>query len=165
MKHIKKFNQKIDIINEEMDDEQRKRMLQKFSDAAKKRKSLVPINKEVEFLSKDDITDIFIDLIDEDYKIKFLDNKHSIGKYYVEFRKDFNEEYFDYIDLYSAYGNTNLDKIKKEIDFIIEVLEKSKDRLNDMNYTIGYEFEFTFSAGSMISVVCRIQHSKYDNEN
>lgn len=118
-----------------------------------------------EYLTLDDIKDIFIDLLDDDYEIQFYDNKHPIGKYYFDFKKNYGEEYFNYIELGSVYGNFNLERIKKEIDNAFNILENSKLKINDMGYTIAYEMEFAFSAGSFISLTCHVQHSKYDNED
>ena len=55
-------------------------------------------------------------------------------------------------------------KIKSETNRSLSIIEEARDRLTDMGYTIAYEIEFNFSAGSLISITCHMQHSKYDRE-
>jgi hypothetical protein len=117
------------------------------------------------YLSITDIKDIFSELIDHDYSIEFLDKNISyFGMYYVVLKKEYSEEFFNYIDKGRAYGNEDISKIKKEVDIAFESLETTKQRFIDIGYTIAHELEFNFSAGSLIHISCHIQHSKYDNE-
>lgn len=121
------------------------------------------------------IKDLFIDLIDDGYEMITYDNDLSkIGKYFFEFRKSLSEDELgcqsfmnmqsNYIERGHAYGYSNLSKIKSEVDKSISIIEESRDRLTDLGYTIGFEMEFNFSTGSLIVIVCHMQHSKYDQE-
>lgn len=118
-----------------------------------------------EYLDYLTIKDIFIELVDEGYEMILYDNDLSkIGKYFFDFKKQLTEYELGYIDKGHAYGYSNLEKIKSEINKSLSIIEEARDRLTDMGYTIAYEMEFNFSAGSLISITCHLQHSKYDQE-
>jgi hypothetical protein len=112
------------------------------------------------------IRDLFIELIDNGYEMNKYDNYLSkIGKYFFEFKKRFTEDELGFFDKDHAYGYSNLDKIKSEINSSISIIEESSNRLKDMGYTIGFEIEFNFSSGSLMCIVCHMHHSKYDDDN
>lgn len=111
------------------------------------------------------IKDLFIDLIDDGYEMNtYNEDFTKIGKYFFDFKKNFPEESFDYIDNNHVYGYSDLDGIKSEIEKSLMVLEESRARLSDLGYTIAFELEFNFSLSSMISLICHMHHSDYDQE-
>lgn len=123
-----------------------------------------------EFISIDDIKEIFIELIDKGYEIKShskkLDNSRrgdTSGKYFFEFNKSLSKESIGYFDKGLAYGCSNINVIKKEFD-IFDTLEDAKESLKSMGYTIGFEFEFnlTSTSDSILKIICHMQHSKFD---
>ena len=120
-------------------------------------------SKEPEYLDYLTIKDLFIDLIDDGYEMNtFNENFTKIGKYFFEFKKSFPEERFGYFDDGHAYGYSDLDGIKSEVEKSLMVLEESRSRLNDLGYNIGFEFEFNFSLSSMVTLICHMHHSSHE---
>jgi hypothetical protein len=117
------------------------------------------------YLSTEDINDLFIELIDNGFSIKiYQEYLSNIGKYFFEFKKSYADDSFGNINYGQAYGFTDLHMINKEISSCLEYLEKIKERIYKMGYTIAFEFEFNFSISSHIIVVCHMQHSKYNTD-
>lgn len=112
------------------------------------------------FISEDDIRDVFMELLDKDFNIEFFDTA-SNSSFYFDVKKIFSEEYFDPIDMGSAFGITNLSKMNEEVKFTTSIIEEVKERINSMNYEIGFEFEFHFSLTPMIYIGCHMQHRDY----
>lgn len=113
-----------------------------------------------------DINYLFSDFLDSNYTIQFFhESRKLFGVYDIQLKKQFSEGYFDYLDYPRAWGNNNLEKIKKELDLALEQLKQAIDKLSDMEYTVLHEFEFNFSESSYIEIRCHIQHSKYNNED
>lgn len=118
------------------------------------------------YIDYDTIRDLFIDLIDDGYEMKTYNEDYvKIGKYFFDFKKIFPEDSFNYIDNNHVYGYSDLDSIKSEIEKSLMILKESMARLNDLGYTIAFESEFNFSLTPMISLVCHMHHSKYDQED
>lgn len=112
------------------------------------------------------IKDLFIDLLDEGYEMNTYNKDYvKIGKYFFEFKKLFSDEDLGYTSIDHVYGYTDLDSIKLEIDKSLSIIDESRSRLNDIGYTIAFEFEFNFSLSSMMVIVCHMHHSKYDQED
>ena len=109
------------------------------------------------YLSESDVEDIFIEIIDEGFDIKFFDTA-SHGSYFFEFRKDLEESILDPIDVGSAYGITNINEISNQINFL-KTLDDIKKRLESIGYKIGFEFEFNFGLTPMLYFVCHMQYS------
>lgn len=113
-----------------------------------------------EFISEDDIKDIFADLLDKGYKITFYDSK--FGKYYFDLKLEDNSG-FEYIqDSDNVWGCTDLNSISRELTSLLEILDDAKQRLNSMEYLVGFDPEFSFGETSYFSVSCHIAHSSLD---
>ena len=113
-----------------------------------------------EFISEDDIKDIFADLLDKGYKITFYDSK--FGKYYFDLKLEDNSG-FEYIeDNDNVWGCTDLNSMSREITSLLEILDDAKQRLNSMEYLAGFDPEFSFGETSHFSVSCHIAHSSLD---
>ena len=78
-------------------------------------------------------------------------------------KKEIPEESLGYIDMGHAYGYTNIQKIKEELN-IFDILEESKNRLQSLGYIIGFDFEFNFSITSYINIVGHMKHSNIDDD-
>lgn len=123
-------------------------------------KSFKTFESKSEFISEDDIKDIFVDLLDKEYTIKFYDNK--FGKYYFDLKLEDNSG-FEYIeDSDNVWGCTDLNSMSRELTSLFEILDDAKQRLNSMGYLVGFEPEFSFSESSHFSVSCHIAHSSLD---
>lgn len=123
-------------------------------------KSFKTFESKSEFISEDDIKDIFVDLLDKEYTITFYDNK--FGKYYFDLKLEDNSG-FEYIeDSDNVWGCTDLNSISRELTSLFEILDDAKQRLNSMGYLVGFEPEFSFSETSHFSVSCHIAHSSLD---
>ena len=116
---------------------------------------------KVEYLSVEDINEIFIEVLDLGYVIKFYDA--NFGKYYFDLKKE-SQKSFGWIDAGNAWGCTDLQSMSKEMTDLFLLLDDTKERLNSMGYTVGFEPEFSFAESSMFSVVCHIQHSSKDED-
>lgn len=115
------------------------------------------------YIDYDEIKYIFIELIDHGYEMgKYVENMENIGKYFFEFKKKFSDESFDYVDNEHVYGYSDLDGIKSEIEKSLLSLDDARHKLNKLGYTIAFEFEFNFAMSAMITLVCHMHHSKYD---
>ena len=109
------------------------------------------INKVGNFLSEDDIKDIFVDLLDKEYTITFYDSK--FGKYYFDLKLEDND---------NVWGCTDLNSMSRELTSVLEILDDAKQRLNSMEYLAGFEPEFSFGETSFLSISCHIAHSSLD---
>ena len=113
-----------------------------------------------EFISEDDIKDIFADLLDKGYEITFYDSK--FGKYYFDLKLEDNSG-FEYIeDNDNVWGCTDLNSMSRELTSLLEILDDAKQRLNSMEYLVGFDPEFSFGETSYFSVSCHIAHSSLD---
>jgi hypothetical protein len=113
-----------------------------------------------EFISEDDIKDIFADLLDKGYEITFYDSK--FGKYYFDLKLEDNSG-FEYIqDSDNVWGCTDLNSMSRELTSLLEILDDAKQRLNSMGYLAGFDPEFSFGETSHFSVSCHIAHSSLD---
>ena len=113
-----------------------------------------------EFISEDDIKDIFADLLDKGYEITFYDSK--FGKYYFDLKLEDNSG-FEYIqDSDNVWGCTDLNSMSRELTSLLEILDDAKQRLNSMEYLVGFDPEFSFGETSHFSVSCHIAHSSLD---
>ena len=123
-------------------------------------KSFKTFESNSEFISEDDIKDIFADLLDKGYNITFYDSK--FGKYYFDLKLEDNSG-FEYIeDSYNVWGCTDLNSMSREITSLLEILDDAKQRLNSMEYLAGFDPEFSFGETSHFSVSCHIAHSSLD---
>jgi hypothetical protein len=116
---------------------------------------------KVEYLSVEDINEIFIEVLDLGYVAKFYDA--NFGKYYFDLKKE-SQNSFGWIDAGNAWGCTDLLSMSKEMTDIFTILDDIQERLNSMGYTVGFEPEFSFAESSMFSIVCHIQHSSKDED-
>ena len=113
-----------------------------------------------EFISEDDIKDIFADLLDKGYEITFYDSK--FGKYYFDLKLEDNSG-FEYLeDNDNVWGCTDLNSMSRELTSVLEILDDAKQRLNSMEYLAGFEPEFSFGGTSFLSISCHIAHSSLD---
>ena len=118
------------------------------------------INKVGNFLSEDDIKDIFVDLLDKEYTITFYDSK--FGKYYFDLKLEDNSG-FEYLeDNDNVWGCTDLNSMSRELTSVLEILDDAKQRLNSMGYLVGFDPEFSFGETSHFSVSCHIAYSSLD---
>lgn len=113
-------------------------------------------------ISKSDIEEIFIDLLDDDYLLTVygdgkLDRLHP-GTFYFDLRKQFSEA-FDFDTETMSYGCRDIDSMQKEIVKVLEVLKVSKQRINSMGYDIGFEPEFSFSEDTLFTITCHLSPS------
>lgn len=123
-------------------------------------KSFKTFESNSEFISEDDIKDIFADLLDKGYNITFYDSK--FGKYYFDLKLEDNSG-FEYIeDSDNVWGCTDLNSMSREITSLLEILDDAKQRLNSMEYLAGFDPEFSFGETSYFSVSCHIAHSSLD---
>lgn len=123
-------------------------------------KSFKTFESNSEFISEDDIKDIFADLLDKGYNITFYDSK--FGKYYFDLKLEDNSG-FEYIeDSDNVWGCTDLNSMSREITSLLEILDDAKQRLNSMEYLAGFDPEFSFGETSHFSVSCHIAHSSLD---
>ena len=114
-----------------------------------------------EYLSIEDINEIFIEVLDLGYVAKFYDAK--FGKYYFDLKKE-SQNSFGWIDAGASWGCTDLLAMSKEMTSLFSILDDIKERLNSMGYTVGFEPEFSFAESSMFSIPCHIQHSSQDED-
>jgi hypothetical protein len=123
-------------------------------------KSFKTFESKSEFISEDDIKDIFADLLDKGYNITFYDSK--FGKYYFDLKLEDNSG-FEYIhDSDNVWGCTDLNSMSRELTSLLEILDDGKQRLESMEYLAGFEPEFSFGETSHFSVSCHIAHSSLD---
>ena len=123
-------------------------------------KSFKTFESKSEFISEDDIKDIFIDLLDKGYNITFYDSK--FGKYYFDLKLEDNSG-FEYLeDNDNVWGCTDLNSMSRELTSLFEILDDAKQRLNSMSYLVGFDPEFSFGETSHFSVSCHIAHSSLD---
>ncbi len=117
-------------------------------------------------LTKEDIEEIFIDLIDEGYLFQFYNKVSELypTNYYFDFRKQYIRQ-FDFNLNTSKYGCQDLDSMSKEIQKILDILKNAKQRLNSMGYDIGFEPEFSFSEDTLFCITCHMSHSSIKDED
>jgi hypothetical protein len=122
---------------------------------------------KVEYLSTEDIKEIFIEVFDLGYIAKFYSNGSNTlgnyGKYHFDLKKE-SQNSFGWIDAGSTWGCTDLQSMSKEMTNLFTILDDIKERLNSMSYTVGFEPEFSFAESSMFSINCHIQHSSHDED-
>lgn len=120
------------------------------------------IKESNEYIDEKTINDIFIDLIDMDFTLTFIDgyraSKDKGTKYFIDLKKTANSKY-DYIENDYAYGVSNLEPMKVDISKVLDALQSAKETLNSMEYTVGYEIEFNFNDQSQFQISCHIQHN------
>jgi hypothetical protein len=114
-------------------------------------------------LTKDDIEDVFMDLIDDGYLLTVygdgrLDKLHP-GSYYFDLRRQFVQS-FDFDIEALSYGCRDLDSMQFEVKKVFEILKDAKHKLNSMGYDIGFEPEFSFSEDTLFCIVCHLSLSK-----
>ena len=114
-----------------------------------------------EYLSVEDIKEIFIEVLDLGYVATLYDAKFN--KYYFDLKKE-SQNSFGWIDVGAAWGCTDLLAMSKEMTSLFSILDDIKERLNSMGYTVGLEPEFSFAESSMFSISCHIQHSSQDED-
>ena len=104
-------------------------------------------------LTQDDIKDIFIDLIDARFQIKFL-NSNSF-----ELRRDRHEipdEEFGWIDEDGAWGVTDFDAIGNQLNLIQDCVKEAKSRMEAAGYKIGFDLNFNFTQPSIMYIGCHM---------
>ena len=116
---------------------------------------------KVEYLSVEDINEIFIEVFDLGYVAKFYNINNGI--YYFDLKKE-SQRAFGWIDTGHTWGCTDLQTMSKEMTNLFSLLDDIKERLNSMGYTVGFEPEFSFAESSMFSIVCHIQHFSHDED-
>ena len=117
-------------------------------------------------LTKEDIEEIFIDLIDDGYLFQFYSKVSDLypTNYYFDFRKQYIRQ-FDFNLNTSKYGCQDLDSMGNEVQKVLEVLKNAKQRLNSMGYDIGFEPEFSFSEDTLFCITCHMAHSTVKDED
>lgn len=119
-------------------------------------------NMESEYIDEKTIKDIFIDLIDMDFTLTFVDGyragPNKGAKYFIDLKKTVDSKY-DYIENDFSYGVSNLEPMKLDITKVLDILQSAKETLDSMEYKIGYEIEFNFNDQSQFYVSCHIQHN------
>ncbi len=117
-------------------------------------------------LTKEDIEEIFIDLIDDGYLFQFYSKVSDLypTNYYFDFRKQYIRQ-FDFNLNTSKYGCQDLDSMGNEVQKVLEVLKNAKQRLNSMGFDIGFEPEFSFSEDTLFCITCHMAHSTVKDED
>jgi hypothetical protein len=117
------------------------------------------IKESSEFIDEKTLKEIFIDLIDMDFTLTFVDRHFSnSGKCYIDIKKTVDSKY-DYIENDYSYGVSNLEPMKLDITKVLDILQHAKETLTSMEYTVGYEIEFNFNDQSQFFISCHIQHN------
>jgi hypothetical protein len=126
------------------------------------------IKESSEFIDEKTIKEVFIDLIDMDFTIKFYDRQGRLinsdtdnnnpSKWFIDIKKTVDSQY-GYIENEHSYGVTNLEPMKLDINKILDILQDAKETLMSMEYTVGYEIEFNFNDQSQFFISCHIQHN------
>ena len=120
------------------------------------------IKESNEYIDEKTINDIFVDLIDMDFTLTFVDGYRSGpnkgAKYFIDLKKTVDSKY-DYIENDFSYGVSNLEPMKLDITKVLDILQSAKETLNSMDYTVGYEIEFNFNDQSQFFISCHIQHN------
>ena len=120
------------------------------------------IKESNEYIDEKTIKDIFIDLIDMDFTLTFVDyssfSRDKGDKYFIDLKKTVDSKY-DYIENDFSYGVSNLEPMKVDITKVLDILQSAKETLDSMEYKIGYEIEFNFNDQSQFYVSCHIQHN------
>lgn len=113
------------------------------------------------FLTEEQIRDIFVELVDEGYTFNFYSG--HMGIYYFDFRKNFTEG-FDFNTNTYSYGCQDLESMNKQVQLVFSVLEEVKSRLNSMDYSIGFEPEFSFSEETLFCITCHMSHKSVEDD-
>ena len=120
------------------------------------------IKESNEYIDEKTINDIFVDLIDMDFTLTFVDGyragPNKGAKYFIDLKKTVDSKY-DYIENDFSYGVSNLEPMKVDITKVLDILQSAKETLDSMEYKIGYEIEFNFNDQSQFYVSCHIQHN------
>ena len=120
------------------------------------------IKESNEYIDEKTINDIFVDLIDMDFTLTFVDGyragPNKGAKYFIDLKKTVDSKY-DYIENDFSYGVSNLEPMKLDITKVLDILQSAKETLDSMEYKIGYEIEFNFNDQSQFYVSCHIQHN------
>lgn len=108
-------------------------------------------------LSKEDIYDIFIELVDLDFEYRLL-NYSFINKYKIELKKSINQP-FDYKEnddsfIFPYMGINDLKSFNKEIDKTIDTLDQIKSRFERMGYTLLTQFDISVEDTYSIQIYC-----------
>lgn len=131
----------------------------------KKVSNFKQFNESKDFLlSKSDIEEIFIDLVDDGYLLTIYNTSDLLDSLYFDLRKQFIREFDVNLDPFK-YGCQDLDSIMKEISKVLDVLKTAQTRLKSMDYEIGFEPEFNFSEDSLICITCRVAHTSVKDED
>lgn len=104
---------------------------------------------KVEYLSVEDIKEIFIEVLDLGYVPTFY--KSTKRSFYFDLKKE-TQGSFNWIEVDNAWGCTDLLAMSKEMTNLFSLLDDIKERLNSMGYTVGFEPEFSFAETSMFSI-------------
>jgi hypothetical protein len=107
-------------------------------------------------LSKEDIYDIFIELVDLDFEYRLLNS--FINKYKIELKKSINQP-FDYKEnddsfIFPYMGINDLKSFNKEIDKTIDTLDQIKSRFERMGYTLLTQFGISVEDTYSIQIYC-----------
>lgn len=117
------------------------------------------IKESSEFIDEKTLKEIFIDLIDMDFTLTFVDRHFpNSGKCYIDLKRTVDSQY-DYIENDYSYGVSNLEPMKLDITKVLDILQDAKETLTSMEYTVGYEIEFNFNDQSQFFISCHIQHN------
>ena len=120
------------------------------------------IKESNEYIDEKTINDIFVDLIDMDFTLTFVDGyragPNKGAKYFIDLKKTVDSKY-DYIENDFSYGVSNLEPMKVDITKVLDILQSAKETLDSMEYKIGYEIEFNFNDQSQFFISCHIQHN------
>jgi hypothetical protein len=120
------------------------------------------IKESNEYIDEKTINDIFIDLIDMDFTLTFVDGyrpgPNKGARYFIDIKKNVDSKY-DYIENDFSYGVSNLEPMKLDITKVLDILQEAKETLMSMDYTVGYEIEFNFNERSQFFISCHIQHN------
>jgi len=112
---------------------------------------------ESTILSQDEIKDVFADLLDEGYGIKF--HSHTPHYSFFELEKSLTNEQMGVLNKNNTYGYTDIKNIVGEYNKL-SLLEGIKGMLNSMGYIIGFEFEsnLTTTSDRTIKIICHLEY-------
>ena len=107
-------------------------------------------------LSKEDIHDIFIELVDLDFEYRLLNSYKNNHK--IELKKSINQP-FDYKEndddfIFPYMGINDLKSFNKEIDKTIDTLDQIKSRFERMGYTLLTQFVISVEDTYSIQIYC-----------
>lgn len=105
-----------------------------------------------------DIEDLFIELYDINFKVKFYTQNVKDGIYYFLYLKEYKDEFIE-THLKNGYGFSDVSGIKSEISNILTICEEVNQRLEKMGYVINFQFQFMITDdddGPYSEVLCRV---------